>query len=151
MTNFNGENVNDYWEEIKHCLLNACDKTYGWTKDAPSCKEAWWWDDTVDNAIKLKCKLWKELKKDIKSKEEYLLAKRRAKSAVYFAKKSANDKTFGDLSCTKQPNLIFKMACKMKDDNKDIIGEKCVQDQEGNMTFDDNSKAKAWPIHYFPY
>ena len=24
-TNFNGENVNDCWEEIESCLLNACD------------------------------------------------------------------------------------------------------------------------------
>ena len=38
------------------------------------------------------------------------------------------------------------MACKMKDDNKDIIGEKCVKDQEGNIAF--NSEAKAWQTHY---
>ena len=128
LTNFNGENVNDYWEEIKSYLLNACDKTCGWTKGAPRHKEAWWWDDTVDNVIKLKRKLWKEQKKDIKSKEEYLIAKRRAKSAQYFAKKSANDKTFGDLNSTEQRNFIFRTARKIKDDNKDIIGEKCDKD-----------------------
>ena len=58
-------------------------------KGAPRCKETWWWDDTFDNAIKLKYKLWKEWKKGIKSNEEFLVAKRRAKSAAYFAKKSA--------------------------------------------------------------
>ena len=41
LTNFNGENVNDCWDEIKSCLLNACDKTCTWTKGAPSCKETW--------------------------------------------------------------------------------------------------------------
>ena len=41
LTNFNGENVNDCWEETKSCLLNACYKTCGWTKDAPRHKETW--------------------------------------------------------------------------------------------------------------
>ena len=68
------------------------------------------------------------IEKDIKSKEEYLVAKRRVKSGQYFAKKSANDKTFGDLNSTEQRNLIFKTTSKIKDDNKDIIGEKCVKD-----------------------
>ena len=37
----------------------------------------------------------------------------------------------------------------MKNDKKDTIGEKCVKDQEGNMAFDNNSKAKIWRTHYF--
>ena len=41
------------------------------------------------------------------------------------------------------------MARKMKDDNKDTIGEKCVKEQKGNMAFDDCSKAKAWESHNF--
>ena len=45
---------------------------------------------------------------------------------------------------TEQRNLIFKMARKMKDDEKDIIKDKCVKDQEGNMAFRNNSKVKTW-------
>ena len=147
MTNVNGENVNDCWEQIKSCLHNACGKNCGWTKGAPRCNEIWWWDDRV-NAIKLKCKLWKEWKEDMKSKEEYLVAKRRAKSATYFAKKSENDKKFRDLNSTEQSNLIFKIACKMKRNNKNIIKEKCVKDQEGSMAFNYNSNAKTWQTNY---
>ena len=80
----------------------------------------------------------------IQTLEEYLVAKKRTKTAVYFAKKSANDKKFGDLNNTEQRNLILKMTRKMKDDNKDTIGKKCVKDQDGNMVFDDNLQAKAW-------
>ena len=36
----------------------------------------------------------------------------------------------------------------MKDDNKDTIGEKYVKNQEGNMAFDNNSKATTWQTHY---
>ena len=57
LTYFNGENVNHFWAEITSCLLNACDKTCGWTKGATGHKETWWWDDTVNNTIKLKHKL----------------------------------------------------------------------------------------------
>ena len=53
LTNFNGENVNDYWKEIKSFLLNACDRTCGWMKGAARCKQTWWWNETVDNVIKL--------------------------------------------------------------------------------------------------
>ena len=63
-------------------------------RGAPRYKETWCWDDTVNNAVKPKHKLSKEWKKVIKSKQEYLVAKRRAKSAVHFTKKSANDKKF---------------------------------------------------------
>ena len=85
-----------------------------------------------------------------KCKEEYLEGKRRVKSAAYFSNKSAHDKKIGDLNYTEQHNLIFRMACKMKDDNKDITGEKCVKDQERNMVFHYNSKATARWTHYSP-
>ena len=53
-------NLNDCWKETKSCLLYAFNKTCGWTKGAPRRKETWCWDDTVDNAIKLKRNLWKQ-------------------------------------------------------------------------------------------
>ena len=36
---------------------------------------------------------------------------------MYFGKKSANDRTFGELNSTELRKLIFKMSQKMKDDN----------------------------------
>ena len=37
----------------------------------------------------------------------------------------------------------------MKDDEKGIIREKCVKDQEGNMAFNNNSKVKTWWWTYY--
>ena len=51
LINFNVENVSNCWDEIKSCLLNACDKTCGWMKGEPRHKETWWWNETVNNAI----------------------------------------------------------------------------------------------------
>lgn len=47
------------------------------------------------NVIKVKHKLWKKWNDGLKKEDKYLTEKRRAKSTIYFVKKSANDK-FGD-------------------------------------------------------
>ena len=69
-------------------------------------------------------------------------AKKKRKISCMFFKK------FGDLNSTEQHNLIFNMALKIKVDNKDIIGEKCVKDQEESMAFGSNLKAKIWQRNY---
>ncbi|XP_066927938.1 uncharacterized protein, partial [Clytia hemisphaerica] len=50
-------------------------------------KETWWWNETVDRAVKEKCRLWKCWKRG-GQKEPYLAAKGRAKSEVFIAKKN---------------------------------------------------------------
>ena len=135
-----GENVNDSWENIKSCLLNACDKICVWTKGAPWHRETWWWDDTVNNQSNLNVSFGME--KWHKKQRRIPGTKKKSKISCMLCKK------FRDLNSTEQHNLIFKMAHKMKVDNKDIIGEKCVKDQEGSMAFDNNSKAKIWQRNY---
>ena len=65
----------------------------------PKRKETWWWNDEVDLTIKEKRRLWKEWQKG-GDKEKYLQAKRKAKSAVYVARKRAQEDKFGDLKKT---------------------------------------------------
>ena len=36
----------------------------------------------------------------------------------------------------------------MKNENQDTVGEKCIKDDDGNLTFDDKSKLAAWKCHY---
>ena len=85
-------------------------------------------------------------KKD--DKEKYLQAKRKTKSAVYAARKRAQEDKFGDLKSNDQRNQIFKEARRMKNENQDIVGEKCIKDDDGNLAFDDKSKLAAWKCHY---
>lgn len=82
------------------------------------------------------------------SKIPYLAAKRKAKSEVYKARKSAQEEKFGNLRNKEQQNLLFKEARKMRGENVDIVGEKCVKDDSGNLAFDDDSKLSAWKSHY---
>ena len=96
--------VDQAWNEVKSCLLSACDTVCGWTKGSgPIRRETWWWNDEVEECISKKRKLWKEWQKG-GSKEPYLLAKRKAKQAVYHARKVAQDAKFGNLSLNDQKN-----------------------------------------------
>ena len=36
----------------------------------------------------------------------------------------------------------------MKNQNQDIVGEKCVKDDAGDLAFDNESKLAAWKSHY---
>ena len=36
----------------------------------------------------------------------------------------------------------------MKNENQDIVGEKCFKDDDCNLAFDDKSKLTAWKCHY---
>ena len=134
---------------ISQCLLEASETVCGWTSGGPpKQKETWWWNDEVDFHIKEKRRCWKSWQKGETTKEPYLEAKRRAKSAVYTARKSAQEAKFGDLRSSEQRNKIFKEARKMKNENQDIVGDKCVKNDDGNMAFDDKSKLAAWESHY---
>ena len=81
-------------------------------------------------------------------KETYLDAKRKAKKAVYLAKKEAHQAQFGSLQKKEECNHIFKMAKKLKTESADITGDKCVLDDYDNMTFDDHAKLEAWRSHH---
>ena len=36
----------------------------------------------------------------------------------------------------------------MRKENKDIVGEKCIQNDSGKLAYSDEEKKKAWKQHY---
>ena len=146
-TSFSSNDVEIVWKDIKSCVIDSFDATCGWSKANQQRKETWWWNDDVESSIKEKRRLWKEWKKG-GSKELYLAAKRRAKHDVYIAKKAASEANFDNLHEKDKLNHVFKMARKMKLENQDIVGDKCIRDDDGNIAYDDDAKLKAWKNHY---
>ena len=43
---------------------------------------------------------------------------------------------------------IFKLAKHMRKDNQDVLGDKCVRDDTGNLATSDVAKCIAWKEHY---
>ena len=74
--------------------------------------------------------------------------KRKAKQEVYLARKAASEANFKNLHDKDQLNHVFRLASKMKFENQDIVGDKCIRDDDGNIAYDDAAKLKAWKDHY---
>ena len=43
---------------------------------------------------------------------------------------------------------IFKIAKQLRKDNQDVVGDKCVKNDSGNLSFDNEAKKVAWKQHY---
>ena len=135
----------EIWNQLKTALLDTTNETCGKTKKRHHKRETWWWNDEVNSAIAEKRQCWKAWKQG-GGKEQYLQAKRNAKRTVYTAKKTAEEKKFSDL----KPGMddIFKIAKQLRKDNQDVVGDKCVKDDSGNLSFDNEAKKVAWKQHY---
>ena len=135
----------EIWNHLKTALLDTTNETCGKTKKRHHKRETWWWNDEVNSAIAEKRWCWKAWKQG-GGKEQYLQAKRNAKRTVYTAKKTAEEKKFSDL----KPGMddIFKIAKQLRKDNQDVVGDKCVKDDSGNLSFDNEAKKVAWKQHY---
>ena len=69
-----------------------------------------------------------------------------AKQTVFAAKKKAEKEKLNDIDS--DSNIIYRIAKQMKQENKDIVGEKCIRDDDGVLAFNIEDKKKAWKQHY---
>ena len=142
------QNVDKLWSDIKTCLTESAEKVCGKTKGGIRChKETWWWSEDIEKVIREKRKLWKDWKMG-GSKEKYLVAKKAARRAVYFAKKESQQKTFDEINSGRDRSAIFKMARKMKDEARDVVGENCIRGDDGKLIFDQDKLLFSWRSHY---
>ena len=80
------------------------------------------------------------------TKEEYNQAKRIAKRVVWLAKSEAEKDIF--VHTTPHENEVFHIAKQMKRMNHDVICDKCVKNDDGELSLSDKQKMKAWVEHY---
>ena len=97
----------------------------GLSKNGKWRKQTWWWDISVNDAVKEKRRLWK-IRENGGSKEDYVLAKKVDKWWVFAAKKKAEKEKMKDIET--ETHIIYRIAKQMKQENKDIVGEKCIWD-----------------------
>ena len=78
--------------------------------------------DHVENIIKIKWKLRQEYQ-SIGNKELYLITIRKAKSPVYFAKKTVNKWRFSNIKDIDNENEICGIKLKTKNGNQNLLVE----------------------------
>ena len=80
------------------------------------------------------------------AQEAYNDAKRLAKRTVWQYKAKAVEDNFANIS--QNDRSIFKVAKQMDRTNQDVVGEKCVRNDTGELSLSDDDKMKAWVEHY---
>ena len=131
----------EIWNSTKNGILKVAEKVCGKTRKRQWHKESWWWTDHVSQAVEAKHWAYRTWKKG-GSREEYNNAKRLAKLAVY----QASLADFSDID--PKGDKVFRIAKQMMRENQDVMGEKCVKNDEGELALTPEAKKAAWKQHY---
>ena len=138
-------NNKEIWNTTKNGILKATEKVCGKTRKRQWRKESWWWTDHVSQAVEAKRWAYRAWKKG-GSREEYNNAKHLAKLAVYQAKQEASLADFSDID--PKGDKVFRIAKQMMRENQDVMGKKCVKNDEGELVLTPKAKKAAWKQHY---
>ncbi len=137
------------WAKLKDGLRKTTEEVCGTTKPQGRWrKETWWWNNSVDTAVKEKRRLYKVWKasKSAKAKADYNTAKRAARHAVYHARHQAEKAMFENIN--PRSSEVYHLAKQMRRENVDVVGDKPVKNDAGEMSISDEDKQKAWLEHY---
>ena len=149
------QSVEEIWSKLKNPLLETATEVCGLSKPHRWRPETWWWNDRVEDAVcekRSRFKAYNALRKAGKSAEAneaklaYNEAKRVAKRVVWLAKSEAEKEEFANIP--PDGGSIFKIAKQMDRTNQDVVGEKCVRNDAGELSLSDEDKMKAWVEHY---
>ena len=69
-----------------------------------------------------------------RQQRKYFDAKRKAKSGPCVSKRKPEPEKINPLESSDRKNLVFKQAKRIKRQNQDIVGDKCVEIDEGCLT-----------------
>ena len=72
------------------------------------------------------------------SREEYNNSKRPSKLAAYITKQEVKLHQFSDVD--PKSDKVFHAAKQMKRENQDVMGEKCMRDDDGNFALSADAK-----------
>ena len=88
-------------------------------------------------------KAWKVCKG---TKETYCWAKRIARRKVHHAPQDAGKAVFEDIGPKSSEN--FRLANQMSKENADVVGDKPIKNDAGELSMSEEAKQKAWLDHY---
>ena len=137
--------VDECWTSLKDKLLQATKQVCGVSSNHPWRKQTWWWNNQVEEAVreKRRCfKLWKAGG----SRAAYNTAKRTSNRAVHQARSEAEKVALQKID--PRSGDVYRLAKQMRCDNQDVMGEKPVKNDAGQLSLDEEAKKEAWREHY---
>ena len=97
----------------------------------------------VNTAKRQAFKAWKTGKG---TRASYDAAKHIARRAVHHARKEADKEVYKNID--PKSSELYRLANQLRKENADVVGEKLVKNDAGEMSMSDDSKQKAWLEHY---
>ena len=136
--------VDERWTSLNK-LLQATKQVCGVSSNHPWRKQTWWWNNQVEEAVreKRRCfKLWKAGG----SRAAYNTAKRTSNRTVHQARSEAEKVALQKID--PRSGDVYRLAKQMNRDNQDVMGEKPVKNDAGQLSLDEEAKKEAWREHY---
>ena len=118
-----------------------------WHNSAPPLRrETWWCNEHVEKGNAAKRKAFMAWKTGKGTRASYDAVKCIARHAVHHARQKADKKVFENID----PKLseVYRLAHQFRRENADVVGDKPVKNDAGEMLLSEDSKQKAWLEHY---
>ena len=109
-------------------------------------RETWLWNENVEKVIVAKRKAFKAWKPGKGTRASYDEAKRIARHAVHHARHEANKKVYENID--PKSSEVYLVANRFRRESADVVGDKPVKNDAGEMSMTENSKQKVWLEHY---
>ena len=100
----------------------------------------------MEKAIAAKQKAFKAWKASKGTRASYDAAKRNARHAVHHAHQEADKKVYENID--PKSSEVYRLANQLRRENTDVVGDKPVKNDAGEMSMSEDSKQKAWLEHY---
>ena len=100
----------------------------------------------MEKAIASKRTAFKAWKASKGTRASYDAAKRNARHAVHHARQEADKKVYENID--PKSSEVYRLANQFRRENTDVVGDKPVKNDAGEMSMSEDSKQKAWLEHY---
>ena len=108
--------------------------------------ERWWWNKEVDGAIIAKRQAFKAWKAGKCTRASYNTAKRISRRMVNHARHETDKVVYDGID--HKSSDIFSLTNQMRKENVDVVGNKPVKNDAGEMSMSEEAKQNAWAEHY---
>ncbi|KAL3518874.1 hypothetical protein ACH5RR_021463 [Cinchona calisaya] len=117
---------------------------------APMNKESWWWEEGVQNKIKVKRANYKALYscRSDENIEKYKLAKKESKKAVNEERDRAFEDFYQKLESKEGERDIYKIAKARAHRTKDLTQVKCIKDESNKVLVRDEEIKERWERYF---
>ena len=135
------------WKTFKDVVLKECDKLCGKKKSRRDQGDMWWWNEEVKDTIIRKKAAFKELCRfpSKEKKTQYKRIRNQTRKIVARAMRMEANQELNNLY--PNSNSVFYFLGRMKKEEKDVEGGRCLRGGDGQLGFIEEDRAKIWKEH----